>query len=122
MSDFNTSKITENTGEAVDIESKAELNNWSVYDEQSARQENEHGLAFKNVLFNIAKASMYILSALFFTLLIIWFLHQILPLCWLWLDKERAHSLERILFASTLVSVAGKYFSKYNLLDKKNKA
>ena len=51
-------------------------------------------------------------------LVIVWFWHLIAPCYLKWLNHEQVQSIERILFASTLVSFIGKYFSKYKILER----
>lgn len=100
----------------VDKSAKAEDKVWSNYDELRARQDGEHGVHLENVFFKIACWAIYFFAILLGLSTTIWFLHLILPCSCRWLSPHEVQSLERILFASTLVSVAGKYFSKYKII------
>lgn len=88
------------------------------YDKERKEQDGENGLKLDNLFFKIACRIINVLSFLFIILVAIWFWHLISPSCWRWLTHSEVQAIERILFASTLISLAGKYFSKYNLLNK----
>ncbi|OJW78661.1 MAG: hypothetical protein BGO69_01380 [Bacteroidetes bacterium 46-16] len=89
------------------------------YEVLLAEQNGKHGIELNKHLFFVARISIWILYILFIVLLIIWFFHLVTPISWHWLTHEEIQAIERILYASTLISLAGKYFSKFQLLDKK---
>lgn len=84
------------------------------------RQEidGQNGLILEQVFFKIAVYLVRLLFILFGILILVWFYHLISPECIRWLKDSEVQSIERILFASTLLSLAGKYFSKYKILRK----
>lgn len=88
------------------------------YKKQRAETLNENGIRLEKHLFGLAVFLIYILYVLFVILLLVWFFHLTLPFYCHWLLPEDIQLIERILFASTLLSLAGKYFSKYGVLDK----
>ena len=75
-------------------------------------------LRLEKVLFKIALITIILLALLLLILIIVWFYHLVTPECIHWLDGKRLQLVERVLFASTLLSVAGKYFSKFNILER----
>lgn len=87
------------------------------YSKKKADVIDEQGIQLHKVLFKIASVFIWVLSILFLTLLLIWFTHIIFPNCWKWLNESDVQTIERILFASTILSFAGKYFSKFKILD-----
>lgn len=93
---------------------KEEDENW---DKQRKDIDGANGLRLEKVFFNIAIIIVSLLTFLLCILLVIWFFHLVAPECWKWLNKSDVQSIERILFASTLLSLAGKYFSKYKILN-----
>ncbi|AXG74040.1 hypothetical protein DVK85_07185 [Flavobacterium arcticum] len=92
-----------------------EEKNWG---KERGELDGKHGVILEKALFRIAVFFIYLLSILFCLLLLIWFYHLVTPKCYKWLGHESVQSIERILFASTLLSLAGKYFSKYEILKR----
>lgn len=92
-----------------------------TYEKLRAEQDGKHGIELSRHLFYVARVSIWAFYIFFLVLLTVWFVHLITPKnCPLhWLGDAELLAIERILYASTLVSLAGKYFSKFNLLDKK---
>ena len=88
------------------------------YEEQRADVYGQQGIKLERTFFTIASIFIWVLSILLIILILIWFFHLVSPPCWKWLTNEDVQSIERILFASTILSLAGKYFSKYKVLEK----
>lgn len=88
------------------------------YEEQRADVYGQQGIQLERTFFTIASIFIWVLSILLIILILIWFFHLVSPPCWKWLTNENVQSIERILFASTILSLAGKYFSKYKVLEK----
>jgi hypothetical protein len=109
-------KIKEPTPpQTPDKQAKQEEKNWTSL---RGEQDGKHGVILDNNLFWIACVAIWVLFCLFLILLIIWFWHLVTPTQAHWLKQPELQAVERILFASTIVSLAGKYFSKFKLLDK----
>ena len=102
----------------VNLEDKLAKKEAKSYSEQKANVIGKQGIEFHQILFNIARVLIWIFTGLFIALLLVWFLHLILPYSLRWLCNSEVQSIERILFASTIISFAGKYFAKFKLLDK----
>ena len=88
------------------------------YSQQRADVYGKQGIRLDRTLFRIASVFIWILAILFMLLILIWFFHLVSPECLKWLSKADIQSIERILLASTILSIAGKYFSKYKILEK----
>lgn len=84
---------------------------------QQADQIKEQGIKFHKLFFQVACLLIWFFAILFIILVLVWFIHLIVPVCYRWLDSSEIQAIERILFASTLISFAGKYFAKFKLLE-----
>lgn len=89
------------------------------YEKLRAEQDGMHSIRFAALFFHIARCGIIVLFLILFCLLLIWIWHLITPHCWQWLDDKETAVIERILYSSAFISLAGRYFSKYNLFGKK---
>lgn len=87
---------------------------------EAERKGQTHGQSIKlsNTIFCILRIFVWIMFLIFSSTLIVWTWHQLAPCCWKWLSDDAVHNLERILFASALISVGGKYLGKFKLMEK----
>ncbi len=87
-------------------------------DRERDDQTKNHGLRLSETFFTITTLFVWIGFILFSFTIVVWSWHQLTPLNWKWLDEKEIHNLERILFASALISVGGKYLGKFKLMEK----
>lgn len=84
--------------------------------------DGEYGIKFGQHAYIIACIMLYVGTLILIVFGIIWALHLILPIEYKWLSDAHVQGIERILFSSIIVSIAGKYFRKYKLLDAKQQS
>lgn len=79
----------------------------------------ERGEKFRRHIHFVVLTGIYVVAALLLTMIIVRAWHFTSPEKWKWLNENQCNDLERILFSGVIVSLAGSYFKRYNLLDKK---
>lgn len=91
--------------------------------EQEAKHkfsDGERGEKFRRHVHRVVLSGIYVVAICILAMIIVRAWHFISPDCGKWLDDKECHDLERIIFSGAIVSLAGSYFKRYNLLDKRN--
>ncbi|HEY9256535.1 hypothetical protein [Chitinophaga sp.] len=60
---------------------------------------------------------MYAIGAIIILMILIRAFHFLSPERWHWLTDKENQDIERIIFGTVFISVVGKYFKKYNIID-----
>lgn len=79
--------------------------------------DGERGDKFKHTIFQIVRIGLWVVGIIMLAIIIVLAWHFLTPKCWRWLSPDELHNLERILFSSVILSLAGKYFKKYGIVD-----
>jgi len=82
-------------------------------------KDGEHGIHFNHHIYIIASGGMYVGGALLIILGIVWCAHLVLPEHLRWLSELEVHGIERLLFSSVIISIAGRYFRKFRIIENK---
>jgi len=115
------------TDEKLDILAAAAENSsdTDAQDDELAKKEKkklfddfDRGESYKTTIHRIVIIFMYIIAACFAVMVIIRAYDFVAPDCWRWLSERQDHDLERIVFSGIIISVATKYFKKYNIVEK----
>jgi hypothetical protein len=123
--DTRTENSTEDFNVISDFSNKRKSENKTVND-NLANQELDHiirdgerGEKFRSHIHRIVLIGIYVTAFLLMIMFIIRVWHFVVPEPWKWLSVEQTHDLERIIFSGVIVSLAGSYFKRYNLLENK---
>lgn len=81
--------------------------------------DGERGEKFRKHIYYLVLAGIYVVSICLMIMIVIRAYHFVVPEHWKWLDEKHTHDLERIIFSGVIVSLAGSYFKRYNVLEKK---
>lgn len=87
-------------------------------EQKSFLNDGKRGEAYKKHIHNIVIVGMYVVGFSLVILFLIWAWHLVAPCEWRWLDQSETQGIERILFSGVIISLAGRYFSKFNILGK----
>jgi len=101
-----------------DTLAKKEENKWDTY---RGEQDGRHSMKFAALFFHIARCTIVVIAISLLYFLAVWIWHISTPEKWHWLDEKGVAVIERILYSSAIVSLAGRYFSKYNLFGDRKK-
>lgn len=121
MANFDLENIVELMPPNADSQGRKEGDEWDKYDDELYEQQHNFKMRLNRLLFHLAKFTIAIIWSILMILTLIWFYHIATPNCWHYLDDKALQTVERILFSSALISVGGKYFGKFKLLDPANR-
>lgn len=94
-------------------------------EEEKLFNDENRGEEYRKHLHRIVVFAFYVGGASLIALVLIRFYHLIAPLngfagyTWRWLDNTQIHDVERLLFSSIILGLATKYFSYYNIFQRK---
>jgi hypothetical protein len=86
-----------------------------------ALNDGKRGEAYRKHIHWIVIGGMYALGFVMISLMVVFALHLVLPEDRRWLNEKDCHNVERILFSGVIVSLASKYFKRYNVIDNDTK-
>lgn len=112
--------------EALNVISRSdyELNAPDTLRDQLANQELERqfkegirGEDYRIHIHRLVCIGMYVIGAIIILMILIRAFHFLSPERWHWLTDKENQDIERIIFGTVFISVIGKYFKKYNLVE-----
>jgi len=117
MAEVSIEDIFEETPDSNDSKGKKEESIWTDYDKELREQHHKFTLKLNEILFVLGRNTIRIVWFVLMIFFIIWAYHIASPHCWHFLEHEGLQTIERILFSSALISIGGKFFGKFNLLE-----
>lgn len=93
--------------------------NLSDQEQQHLFNDGERGDSFRKHIHCLAIVGIYIVAILIYIMICVRVYHFLVSDCYRWLTDKEVADIERIIFAAGFVSVLGKYFTKYNIIDTK---
>lgn len=104
--------------------SDAALNAPEDLRDQLAQQELQHqfregvrGEDYRIHIHRMVCWGLYIIGGIIICMIIIRAFHFLTPVSWHWLTDKENQDIERIIFGTVFLSVVGKYFKKYNIIE-----
>lgn len=82
--------------------------------------DNKRGEKYRIHVYIIVVVGMYLVGACILFAIVCKALHLMLPTNYQWLCEEQKSEIDRILFGSIFLTLAGNYFKQFNLLGKQS--
>lgn len=96
-------------------------------DNKLANQENDHkfkdgerGDKLRTHIHIVITVGIYIVGLVLLSLIVVWAIHLIIPEECRWLPLYEINNIEHLIFSSIVVTLATKYFTKYDVLGGKH--
>jgi len=80
-------------------------------------KEGVRGEDYRSHIHRLVCIGMYAIGAIIILMILIRAFHFLSPESWHWLTDKENQDIERIIFGTVFISVVGKYFKKYNIID-----
>jgi hypothetical protein len=81
--------------------------------------DHKRAASYKQHLHCIVVSGMWVVGLIIISLVIIRAWHLASPDCFRWLSGAQIHGIDTLLFSSVIFSLVSRYFSYYNLFQKK---
>jgi hypothetical protein len=78
-------------------------------------KDGDRGDKYKTHIHNIVVTGMYVLGFALILLVLVRAWHMGAPENLKWLNPDQCHEIERVIFSSVIVTLAGRYFKRYKI-------
>lgn len=117
--------LTNSDFQTIEKSGAEEVHESRSHDSKLAKSESDKftddevkGKQYSETLHIIALFFIWFFCVLLVILIIVRFVHLVIPDCWYWLECEQLCTIDKIIYSGIILSFAADYFKKFNLLGK----